>query len=93
MPPAGPIWRVESCLSCVRLRIRYFARYLFLNIRSRDFPEIGDNGQGRYATLHVLGTSRMLCKRAHAVRQRFPSRSLKPFPHTQGFDQTLMRTS
>src|SRR5258708_7132935 len=22
------------------------------------------------------------------VRQRFPSRSLKPFPHTQGFDQT-----
>jgi hypothetical protein len=31
--------------------------------------------------------------RAHKVRQRFPSRSLKPLPtHTQGFDYTPTRT-
>ena len=70
-----------------------FARYLFLNTRSRMLPEIGDSGHVRYATLHVSEHVVQCYLYRSQVRQRFPRRSLKPFPHTQGFDQILMRTS
>jgi hypothetical protein len=49
--------------------------------------EIGENSQGRYATLHLPDHVAHAMNSAPHVRQRFPSRSLKPLPtHTQGFD-------
>ena len=53
MPACEPALAVDKIyLRCDRLRNR-FARYLFLNTRSKDVPQIGTNGQGRYAALHV----------------------------------------
>ena len=56
-------------------------------------PKIRDCGQGRYATLHIPEHGAHAMNGAPKVRQRSPSRPLKPLPtHTQGFDCTPMRT-
>src|SRR6267154_6232366 len=66
------------------------SRYSFLNSRTNNCSEIGGSRQSRYATLHVPEHVTHAMKSAPQVRQRFPSRSLKPLPtHTQGFDYTL----
>jgi hypothetical protein len=49
--------------------------------------EIGEDSQCRYATLHLPDHVAHAMNSAPQVRQRFPSRSLKPLPtHTEGFD-------
>src|SRR3981081_837653 len=69
----------------------HFSRYSFLNSRSKYCSEIGGSHQSRYATLHVPEHGGHAINRHPKVRQRFPSRSSKPFPHTPKASTTLPR--
>ena len=52
---------------------------------------IGENCQSRYAPLHLPSHVARVMNSAPQVRQRFPSRSLKPFPHTPMASSRLPR--
>ena len=85
--------RRHSCGLGVDASSTALSRYSFLNSRSMNCSEIGAGGQGRYATLHVPEHVTHAMKSEPQVRQRCPSRSLKPLStHTQGFDYTPTRT-
>jgi hypothetical protein len=53
VPAYEPALALESSICGATVFIIGFARYLFLNTRSKDVQGIGDSGLGRYATLHV----------------------------------------
>src|ERR1700730_2768936 len=89
----GPEWRLRratfSASSPFATLDRYSQDIRFYIAGSPDSSGMRTCGWSRYALLHLLRHVARDMKSALRVRQRFPSRSLKPLPtHTQGFDYT-----
>jgi len=81
-------------LRCVIARVVRLIGALKIFVSKHQNQEIGEDSQVRYAQLHVPDHVAYAMYSAPKVRQRFPSRSLKPLPtHTQSFDQTPTRTT
>jgi hypothetical protein len=57
-------------------------RYSFLNSRTKNCSEIGEDSQGRYAPLHFPDHIPHAMNSAPQVRQRFPSRFVEAPSHT-----------
>ena len=93
----GPEWRLRratfSASSPFATLDRYSQDIRFYIAGSPDSSDMRTCGWSRYALLHLLRHVARDMKSALRVRQRFPSRLLKPLPtHTQGFDYTPTRT-
>ena len=74
-----------------RRRLRRLVEALKIFDSKYQNRTIGENCQSRYAPLHLPSHVARVMNSAPQVRQRFPSRSLKPFPHTPMASSRLPR--
>jgi hypothetical protein len=78
-------------LRCVIARAVRLIGILKIFVSKYQNQEIGEDSQARYAPLHLPDHVPYATNSAPQVRQRFPSRSLKPLPHTPKASTTLPR--
>jgi hypothetical protein len=89
IPACEPILAVERSTRGASVCIISIREIFVFEYQTQRLPSNWRQWSTQICDIARLGARRACYEeRTHTVRQRFPSRLLKPFPHTQGFDHT-----